>query len=43
MLHPGLPYTELAKTAFEALFVQLPFSGSSAMLLTSCSRDVIAH
>lgn len=43
MLHPSLPYADLAKIAFEALFIQFPFSGSSAMLPTSCSRDVIAH
>lgn len=43
MLHPSLPYADLAKTAFEALFIQLPFSGSSAALPTSCSRDVLAY
>lgn len=43
MLHPSLPYADLAQPAFEALFIQLPFSESSATLLTSSSRGVIAH
>lgn len=44
MLHPKLPYAaDLAKTAFEGLFIQLSFGGSSAVLPTSHSRNVTTH
>lgn len=43
MLHPGLPYADLITTAFEALFIQLPFSMFLTMLPTSYSDDVIAR
>lgn len=40
--YPGLTDADLAKTASEALFIQLLLGSSSAMLPTSCSRDAIA-
>lgn len=44
MLHPKLPCAaDLAKTAFEGLFIQFSFGRSSAVLPTSYSRDVMAR
>lgn len=40
--YPGLTDADLAKTASEALFIQLLLGSSSATLPTSCSRDAIA-
>lgn len=44
MVHPKLPSAAgLAKTAFEGLFIELSLGGSSAVLPTSHSREVVAH